>query len=481
MNATLPLDPSNQDDQPHAAPSPATVPHASSAPAVVVRQGPARLVSLDAYRGLTMILMVSAGLYTSTVAKSIIFDEQASLMSSSAALSLPPTAGGGIAGYASAVAHLPEIVRSKHHWWSWWYQTDHAEWRGCTLWDMIQPSFMFMVGAAVPFSIAARRAKGHRFGRLLLHAAWRAGFLVLLAVFLSSDGMARPNWIFTNVLAQIGLGYLFLFCLAWVRVRWQIAAAAVILVGYWLAFALWPATPDKFDFNSVKANGHQSVWAYPLDGFERHWDKNTNIAAAADRHFLNWFPRHDKAGKPKPFEGEEGGYTTLNFVPSLATMLFGLLAGQLLMAANTPRRKKLAILVAGGLVGLGAGWTIDRLGLCPIIKRIWTPSWAIFSTGWALLALATFYFVCDVVKLRRWAFPLVVVGMNSIAVYCLSQTMKPWFRDFLKRHLGEHVFEDVARKFGDVRYAPIAQQAAVLLIIFGIALWMHRRRVFLKI
>ena len=102
---------------------------------------------------------------------------------------------------------------------------------------MIQPSFMFMVGAALPFSIASRRARGQSFGHMFLHALVRSVVLVMLGVFLMSNWTPRTNWTFDNVLTQIGLGYAFLFLLAWVKPRWQVTAAVAILVLYWAAFA----------------------------------------------------------------------------------------------------------------------------------------------------------------------------------------------------------------------------------------------------
>src|SRR5207302_1123033 len=97
------------------------------------------------------------------------------------------------------------------------------------------------VGVALPFSLAARRAKGQGFARMFLHALWRSLLLVLLAIFLSSLSYERTNFIFTNVLAQIGLCFPLLFLLAWAKPRWQAMAAGLILLGYWLAFASYPA------------------------------------------------------------------------------------------------------------------------------------------------------------------------------------------------------------------------------------------------
>ena len=175
-----------------------------------------------------------------------------------------------------------------------------------------------------------------------------------------------------DVVSQIGLGYTFLFLL-WGRPRGcKASAAAVILVGYWLFFALYPLPPADFDYNSV---GVAENWQH-LEGFAQHWDKGTNPAAKFDIWFLNLFPR------AKPFVYESSGYPTLNFIPSLATMIFGLMAGELLRGPQ-PAGKFLI------LASLGRWrWPWARgstpAGICPVVKIIWTPSWAIFSTGWTL-------------------------------------------------------------------------------------------------
>jgi predicted acyltransferase len=351
------------------------------------------------------------------------------------------------------------------------YQFDHVPWIGCAFWDLIQPSFMFMVGVAIPYSIASRRAKGQPYGSMVGHAVWRAFLLVLLAVFLSSP-MRLPaglrdypgpltNWVFPNVLAQIGLGYVFVFLLAGRGLRAQFAALFAILAGYTLLFGLYPAPPPGFDFRSVGGPGD----GVPLTGWFAHWEKNTNAAAAFDVWFLNLFPR------PYPFAFNEGGYQTLNFVPSMATMILGLMAGELLRGPMD-RRAKLLTLALAAVACLALGWGMGQT-VSPIVKRIWTPSWAVFSAGWTFALLAGFYGVIDVWGYRRWAFPLVVVGMNSIAMYVMSQLLKPWVRSSLRTHLGGWPFAGT--------YGPVVLSVGILLVLWLFCLWLYRRKIFLRI
>ena len=368
-------------------------------------------MSLDAYRGFVMLLMISAGLNIPKVAASF---------------------------------------KESPVWQFLAWQTDHAAWRGCTLWDLIQPSFMFIVGVALPYSLAARKAQGRSFGKLFAQALWRSLLLVALGVFLASTGQKMTNFSFAIVLAQIGFGYPILWLLAWTKPRTQLIAAALILIGYWAVFAFYPVAPAEFDWKAV---GVQQNWSF-FSGFEAHWQKNANFAAAFDQWFLNLFPQE------KRFVFNAGGYQTLNFVPSLVTMIIGLVAGGVLRS-ECSAIVKLRMLAGAGLVALAAGWLWDFSGLCPMVKRIWTPSFAIFSAGWALLLLAFFFAVIDVRRHRGWAFFCVVAGMNSIALYCMSMLLKPWIRERLKLHLGQHVFEI----FGDP-YAPMVEMAFILLVLW---------------
>jgi heparan-alpha-glucosaminide N-acetyltransferase len=417
--------------------TPVLSPAAPKVPAKPAPGGPARLMSLDAYRGFTMILMASAGLRVYSVAKE--------------------------------ARETPTWQFIAHH-------TDHVAWSGCSLWDLIQPSFMFMVGVSLPYSIASRRAKGDSFGLMFGHAVWRAFLLIVLAVFLTSAFSKHTEFIFTNVLAQIGLGYSFLFLLGWTKPKTQFMAAMGILIAYWAAFALWPLPPENFEYKKV---GVPETWAF-LSGFGTHWEKNSNIAHYFDVWFLNLFPRgtevaKDGTVKVLAFTFNKGGYQTLNFIPSLATMIFGLLAGELLRSDNTGA-KKTKVLVGAGLACLAIGTLLDMTGICPSVKRIWTPSFAIFSTGWTLLTLAFFYYVIDLKGYQSWTFPMLVVGMNSIAMYCMAQLSNGFIKESLKTHLGQKVFENMGGPF-----APMYEAGAILVVMWLICLWMYKRKIFLRI
>jgi len=370
---------------------------------------------------------------------------------------------------AAEALQLPHIARSfpdNSIWQFIAHHTSHVEWVGCSLHDMIQPSFTFLAGVSLPFSIASRSAKGQPFGTMLRHAIVRSLILIFLGIFLRSVGAKQTNFTFEDTLTQIGLGYTFCFLLAFASPRVQWISLGAILVSYWAAFALYPLPGASFDWQAV---GVPPDWSHHLSGFAQHWDKNSNFGARVDQWFLNLFPR------ARPFVYNGGGYLTSSFVPTLGTMIFGLIAGRWLRLERTNSEKAL-LLGKAGLICLAAGAALHFAGICPIVKRIWTPSWTIFSAGWCFLLLAAFYAVIDLRGYRRWAFPLVVIGMNSIAIYCMAHLWEGFIRNSLKTHLGQNVF-----RFAGDTFEPFWTGAAVLLVLWLILFWMHRRKLYLRV
>src|SRR5439155_25292220 len=283
------------------APVAAAAPTAAALPARVER-----LASVDAYRGFVMFLMLGEVLHFCEVAAA----RPGSLLGSFLC-----------------------------------YHQSHVEWTYGSLHDLIQPSFSFLVGVALPFSLASRALAGQSRGRMIAHAFWRAAVLVALGIWLRSIGHPQTYFTFEDTLSQIGLGYGFLFLLALRPVRDQWLALAAILAGYWAAFALYPAPGTGFDW---AAAGVDPGWPHRLDGFAAHWNKNSNLAWAFDLWFLNLFPRE------RPFAFNGGGYATLSFIPTLGTMILGLICGEVLRRDRGPSARVRWLAVAG-VVGLPPG------------------------------------------------------------------------------------------------------------------------------
>ncbi len=346
------------------------------------------------------------------------------------------------------------------------YNTTHVPWQGCSLHDLIQPAFSFLAGASLPFSIAVRQARGDTFGKMLGHAVRRSLILILLGIFLRSMGSRQTYWTFEDTLTQIGLGYTCLFLLAFASLRVQAGVFVAILAGFWAAFALYPLPPATFDYPGV---GVPAGWPHLYTGFLAHFNKNSNLAWAFDTWFLNLFPRQS------PFLFNEGGWSTLSFIPTLATMMLGTWAGMWLKGAR-PARTKLGGLVVSGVALAAAGLVLQWLHVCPIVKRIWTSSYTLYSGGLVLLILAVFYAAIELRGWKRWSFPLVVVGANSIAVYVMSWTMERFAAESLRIHLGATPFGVLGPPF-----EPVLRGVGVLLVFWAILYWMYRKKIFIKI
>jgi heparan-alpha-glucosaminide N-acetyltransferase len=346
------------------------------------------------------------------------------------------------------------------------FNTTHVQWQGCSLHDLIQPAFSFLVGAAMAFSIVSRTSRGESWNRMLLHAMWRSAALIFLGIFLRSLNSGQTYWTFEDTLSQIGLGYTFLFLLAFTSLRVQVMAFTAILVGFWAAFVLYPLPPEGFDYTQV---GVRADWPHLYSGFLAHFNKNSNLSWAFDVWFLNLFPR------AKPFLYNGGGWSTLSFIPTLATMMLGLWVGRWLMTSRTTT-EKLKGLVIGGVALTLAGLILQWLHINPIIKRIWTSSYTLYSGGLVVLILAAFYAVIELKGWKRWVFPLLVIGANSIAVYVMSWTMESFVSSALVRHLGTAPF----LVFG-APFEPVLKWFGVVLVFWLILFWMYRRRIFLRI
>ncbi len=392
-----------------------------------------RLVSLDAYRGLIMIALAFNGF-----------------------------------GLAETAKRFLESDPESTFWKNVRFQFSHVEWQGCSFWDLIQPSFMFMVGVSMAYSYVKRMERGDSWWRMFFHAATRALILCLLGIFLISNGQSSTDWSLMNVLTQIGLGYLFLF-LAW-KLPWPIQVLCIIalLAGTWGMYHFHKVEPIDLEKGAPEI-GVTAEWAAEhLEGVPAAWQKNNNIGHAIDLKLLNLLPQK------KPFEFNRGGYQTINFIPSLATMLIGLLCGQLLRSAQFPFRK-FAFLCILGILCIGAGLLWESQG-CPLVKRLWTPSWALFSTGICVVILALLYGVIDLLGWKWWSFPLVVVGMNSIAIYVMGMLLRSWTSKSITTHFGSQAFD-----FLGPNYQPMVQATLVGLCFWLACFYMYRNKIFVRI
>ena len=385
-----------------------------------------RNIAVDAYRGLVMLLMM-----------------------------------GEVMRFADVFRAYPQSL----FWRVLAFNQTHVEWAGMGLHDVIQPSFTFLVGVAMPYSIASRLRKGQTFTHQLGHAIWRSFLLIALGIFLRSIDKPLTYFTFEDTLTQIGLGYTFAFLLYFCRPRWQWIAFAGILVSYWLAWALYPVPGPGFNFAAV---GVPPEWHHNFTGFLAHWNKNSNLGEAFDVWFLNLFPRQSR------FLYNEGGYLTLSFIPTLGTMLLGLFAGR--WYRESPSKVPVKKFALTGLSLAALAIVLHFVGACPIVKRIWTPGWTLFSGGICFLFLSIFAWIIDVKGFRRWAFPLVVVGLNSMAAYLIAHLCESFIISSLHTHFGDRPFGILGPGL-----QPLLLGIAVMLAFWLMLFWMYRKKIFIRI
>jgi len=313
-------------------------------------------------------------------------------------------------------------------------QFQHRQWEGLNAWDLVQPFFMFIVGAVMPASFAARWAAGETWAKSLRHVLRRCALLILLGLLARSIQAGRPVLDVINVLGQLAFTYLVAFLV--LRQSWkvQLGVALGLLAAHWALFQF-----------------------VTLPGVAGPWARDANIGSVLDHWILgkNW----------------RGSYVTINCLSSAANTLFGVLAGSLVLAKTTPSRK-VATLALGGAAGIAAGLALSPF--IPIIKKIWTPSFALYSGGITLLALLLFYWLCDVRKLRAWARVFVIVGSNSIFIYLLNEILREWLNETAL------VFTRPAvTAWGP--WGLFLTDWVVILFEIYVCWWLYRRKIFLRI
>lgn len=350
--------------------------------------GAERFVALDAFRGFIMITLASEGF-----------------------------------GFG-ALQHNPAWSRVA----SWF---DHVPWSGAVFWDLIQPSFMFMVGVAMPFALARRGDLGATSRQNFQHVGIRALKLILLSQFLIIAADQQLRFQLINVLSQIAFTYFLTYLILQLEFRWQVLTAGLLLVIHSALFFLFPGPQGAFS-------------------------QTGNIGQVIDKAVLGY--------------NYGGYYVTINFVSSTVTTLFGAWTGNLLRSTR-PRPQKLKILAVSAVAALVSGLALSLV--IPNVKRLWTASFTLYSTGWVLLMMLIFILLVDVWGWKKAAFPLVVVGMNSIFIYSLGFLIRGAANEWIRPFTGGFQFVGAL--------APVAQNCAILLVFWCLCYFLYKHKIFLKV
>lgn len=344
---------------------------------------------------------------------------------------------------------------------------EHAAWHGWTMTDLIFPFFLFIVGVAIPFSQAARLARGDSKRLLALSIVSRSISLVLLGLLLQSVPSRFPatmpvgfGWLQSlqvAVMVFVPLGFVLLL---WPWRSAKVSAGVVFSVAalYVALFLLLHRAVDdaaammpQFDFGTglfdprhVRFPGvlQRIGVCYLVAGlaslvFRRlgiallallfcagyavlmncvsfngsiagSWERETNLAHAIDVWVFG----------PHAYRSYADPEGLLSTMPAIATALLGLLAGHLLRSESPPA-ERCARLMAWGVVVACLGAVLDWTAM-PINKQLWTPSFVALTAGLGCLALGAMFYVIDVRGRVAWSLPLRAFGMNAILVFLFS-------------------------------------------------------------
>ncbi len=328
----------------------------------------------------------------------------------------------------------------------------HSQWHGWTFTDLIFPFFLWIVGVAITLSLPRRLERGDSKAKLILHAARRSAILfgigLALAGFPYYDfaTLRIPGVLQRIAVCSLIASVIFLYS----SVRSRIACTAALLAIYWMLM--------KF---------------VPVPGFGPGvLEKQGNFAGYIDSLFLSG---HMYAAT-KTWD-PEGIVST---IPSIATALFGVLAGDLLRSRQT-REQQVAWAFLAGNALIVAGLMMNPW--LPINKSLWTSSFSVFMAGMAMVAFAALYWLIDIQGYRRFTKPFAIYGMNAIAVYVLAGIIARILGS-VKTDTGVSfknvIYDGVFSNLASPRNASLLFAVSNVLILYAIAWLMYRRKWFIK-
>lgn len=353
-------------------------------------------------------------------------------------------------------------------------QLKHAEWEGLRSYDVIFPLFLFLIGVSIVLSMDRLLRKSGRSGAIV-RIVRRSALLFAIGVFYYG-GLTRkwPDIQLSGVLHRIALCY-FIAALLYVFLRKKgiVIAAAVCLIGYWalLMFVPFHDVDLKHDKLKRKASQAQMVSAEEmLGGVEQRvsgtFEEGRNLAHYVD---YRWLP-----GRKRNLHYTNEGL--LSTIGAVATTLFGIMAGWVITASSLSKRRKVLWLIGGGAVcvGLGMIWGMQ----CPIIKRIWTPSYCLAASGYSAMLLGMFYLLIDVCQWKRWCTPFLWIGANALFIYLAVNLID--FTAIARRMAGGDVTEFVDVRLGDGVGDLMVAVIALALPVFLVR-YLYQRRLFVRL
>ena len=329
----------------------------------------------------------------------------------------------------------------------WLHDTmKHVKWDGLTHHDTIFPLFLFIAGVSFPFSYAKQQANGLSRRSTYFKILKRTLILILLGIVYNGFfKLDFENMRICSVLGRIGMAWgiaAVLFINFKPAVRAIISGA--ILIGYWLVVCYIPA-PDVPGGDPLTMQGT----------------------------IVGWVDRMVTPGRLIYDGGRFDPEGLLSTLPAVVTALLGMFTGEFLRIPdsriNGTKKAGYMGLAALGLLALGLVWSLAF----PLNKMLWSSSFVLVVGSYSLAMMALFYFIIDVKGWKKWAFPLTVVGLNSITIYLAQH-----FLDAQK---------PVKTIFGGVlglvpeNYYSLAYWAIYVLVWWLFLYFLYKHKIFLKV
>ncbi|WP_242135610.1 acyltransferase family protein [Aestuariivivens marinum] len=316
----------------------------------------------------------------------------------------------------------------------------HVEWNGFHFLDLIFPMFMFISGVAIPYSIGRNLEQGISRKVLWKKALKRAVILILLGVLYNNKlSFDFPNLRYASVLGQIGVAYLIAVSIyLYTGTKGQWLWSIGILLGFWGLMVLVPVPGIGVGVLTPEGNfsGYIDRLLLPGTMFREHYDPQG----------------------------------LLLMVSAAVITLAGAMMGKILKKTKGTSVKNVGImLVSGALLVLFA---LLWHRVYPINKEIWSSSFNVLTIGLSLVFLAFFYFIIDVKKKSRWAFPFVLIGLNPIFIYLA-------YRMVDIRFTSEFLLHGLMQVSGS--YGSVVLIIGVLLLQMGLLYFLYRQKIFFKV
>jgi len=332
----------------------------------------------------------------------------------------------------------------------------HAEWNGLTPTDLIFPFFLFIVGMSITFAYSKKK-KDKITIDVYKKIFSRSFKLIFLGLFLASFTLHFPfiknfsDIRIPGVLQRIGIVF-FISAILFLNANWKVLLGTfiAILLIYWYLMM------------QIPVNGEMPLLT-----------RSSNLGSVVDLKILTvdhmWKTDYDPEG-------------ILSTLPAIATTIFGMFLGMILLNKNRTKREKYKYFVIIGIVALLLGYLLDTV--FPVNKALWTSSFVLVTGGWASIIYALIFYVADILEINAWGKPAIVFGSNAITVYFLSSFTTKCF-GLIKlsngRSLHGNLYDILSSIITIPKLSSLVYAMLVISFYYLIAWILYKKKIFIKV